>query len=138
MNFKKSDREIPAVVMPACSVDKVLKGQKALVTGANSGIGKGIAVALGQAGADVVVNYVTGDESAQQVVEEIQKSGSNSFAYKADISKEDQIKKMFQRMFDEFSTIDILVNNAGIQKDAPIDEMTLDKWNMVINVNLTG
>ncbi len=138
MSIAINQNNIPEVIMPGCSIEKVLKGQKALVTGANSGIGKGIAIALGQAGADVVVNYVAGDEAAQQVVAEIEAIGSEAFAYQADVSDEQQVKEMFQRMFKKFGTIDILVNNAGIQKDAPIDEMTLEQWNLVINVNLTG
>lgn len=124
--------------MPECSIEKVLKGQKALVTGASSGIGKGIAIALGQAGADVVVNYVAGEKAAQEVVEAIKAAGSQAFAHQADVSDKQQVKDMLQQMFKEFGTIDILVNNAGIQKDAPIDEMTLEQWKRVIDVNLTG
>jgi len=133
-----NEEKYPAVTMPQCQTEKVLIGQKALVTGANSGIGKAVAVALGQAGADVVVNYVRGDEQAYEVVDEIQKAGSRSYAHPADVSREDQVQAMFQKMFSELGTIDILVNNAGLQKDAPITEMTLDDWNLVINVNLTG
>ncbi len=113
-------------------------GQKALITGANSGIGKGIALALGQAGADVVVNYVSNRDSAQEVVDKIKASGSNAMAIQADVSDESQVKAMFKRMLDEWATIDILVNNAGIQKDAPFDEMSLEQWETVLNVNLTG
>lgn len=130
--------KIPDVVMPTCGIEKILSGQKALVTGANSGIGKGIALALGQAGADVVVNYFSGEEAAKEVVDEITNSGSNAIAHKADVSKEDHVQAMFRRMLKEFGTIDILINNAGLQKDAPFDEMTLDQWNGVISVNLTG
>jgi glucose 1-dehydrogenase len=117
---------------------KLLKGQKALVTGANSGIGLAVAVALGQAGADVVVNYVRGDEAAQEVVNTIKKNGTNAMAIMADVSKEDQVQAMFKKMIGEFGTIDILVNNAGLQQDANIDEMTLQQWNTVISINLTG
>ena len=124
--------------MPTCGIEKILNGQKALVTGANSGIGKGIAIALGQAGADVVVNYFSGEEAAREVADEIVRSGSKASTHKADVSKEDQVQAMFQRMLKEFGTIDILINNAGLQKDAPFDEMTLDQWNDVISVNLTG
>ncbi len=138
MNDIKDKKDLPEVIMPTCSMEKVLKGQKALVTGASSGIGKGIAIALGQAGADVVVNYIAGDDAAGQVVEEIKAAGSEAFAHKADVSDEQQVKAMFKHMFNEFGTIDILVNNAGIQKDAPIDKMTLEQWNLVIKVNLTG
>src|SRR6266487_249690 len=129
---------LPEVVMPTCTVQQVLRGQKALVTGANSGIGLGVALALGQAGADVVVNYVSSDDAAQQVVEDIKQSGVQAYAHKADVSKEDQVQAMFQRMFAEFGTIDILINNAGLQRDAAFDQMTLEQWNTVININLTG
>ncbi len=130
--------DLPEVVMPTCPINKVLKGQKALVTGASSGIGKGIAIALGHAGADVVVNYLSGDEEAEKVLAEVNRCGRQGYMHKADISKEDQVQAMFQKMIKEFGTIDILVNNAGIQKDAPLDQMTLAEWNLVLGVNLTG
>ena len=130
--------ELPDVVMPACPVVKILKGQKALVTGASSGIGKAIAIALGEAGADVVVNYRSGDAVALEVVERASQCGSKCYAHQADVSNEEQVKEMFARMLREFGTIDILVNNAGLQQDAKFEEMTLDQWNTVIGVNLTG
>jgi glucose 1-dehydrogenase len=123
---------------PSRPVPRVLAGQKALVTGANSGIGRAVAIALGQAGADVVVNYVVADATAEQVVAEINESGSDAYAYKADVSQEDQVQSMFRRMREEFGTIDILVNNAGLQRDAAFHDMTMTQWNTVINVNLTG
>src|SRR2546422_11435053 len=129
---------LPEVMMPTCTVQQVLRGQKALVTGANSGIGLGVAMALGRAGADVVVNYVSSDEAAQQVVEDIKQSGVQAYAHKADVSREDQVQAMFQRMFAEFGTIDILINNAGLQRDVAFDQMTLEQWNTVIGINLTG
>ena len=129
---------LPEVVMPTCPIRKVLKGQKALVTGANSGIGKGIAMALAHAGADVVVNFRTNPEAAEQVVREGAHCGSRLYAHQADISDEAQVQAMFRRMFDEFGTIDILVNNAGLQQDAPLEQMTLRQWNAVLGVNLTG
>ena len=128
----------PEVVMPRCEPERVLKGQKALVTGANSGIGQAVAFGLGQAGADVVVNFVRGQAAANEVVGEIQKAGSRAYAHRADVSDENQVQDMFRKMFSEFGTIDILINNAGLQKDAPFDEMTLDDWKLVIDVNLTG
>lgn len=115
-----------------------LKGQSALVTGANSGIGKAVAIALGNEGANVVVNYVTKPEMAQEVVDEIKSSGGNAIALAADVSKEDQVQAMFQEMYKEFGTIDILVNNAGLQKDSPFENMSLADWQLVIDVNLTG
>jgi len=123
---------------PTVEPRRLLRGQKALVTGANSGIGLATAVALGQAGADVVVNYVTGDDRAEAVVEQIRQSGVRAYAHRADVSNEDQVKDMFGRMLSELGTIDILVNNAGWQKDSPFVEMTLAQWNEVIGVNLTG
>src|SRR5262252_8363911 len=128
----------PEIVMSMSPVSHVLKGQKALVTGANSGIGQGVALALGQAGADVVVNYVASDEAAERVVEEIKHNGVQAYSHRADVSKEEQVQAMFQRMFEEFGTIDILINNAGLQRDAPFDQMTLEQWNTVLSVNLTG
>ena len=110
--------ELPDVVMPACPVVKILKGQKALVTGANSGIGKAIAIALGEAGADVVVNYHSAAAAAPEVVEHASRCGSKCYAHQADVSNEEQVKEMFARMLKEFGTIDILVNNAGLQQDA--------------------
>jgi glucose 1-dehydrogenase len=123
---------------PSLPVHRLLAGQKALVTGANSGIGQGVAIGLGQAGADVVVNYVSGDEAANAVVDQIRRSGVNAFAHKADVSSEDQVADMFKHMVQEFGTIDILVNNAGLQRDAAFREMTLERWNTVLGVNLTG
>ena len=124
--------------VPKVTIHPLLSGQKALVTGANSGIGRGVAIALGQAGADVVVNYVTGDDTANAVVEEIRASGVNAIAYKADVSMEGQVAAMFAHTVQEFGTVDILVNNAGLQRDAPFKEMTFAQWNTVIGVNLTG
>jgi glucose 1-dehydrogenase len=129
---------LPKPVTPDCQVPKLLKGQKALVTGANSGIGKAVAIALGQAGADVVVNYVRDNPSANDVVRIISGYGVRAIAIQADVSQEPQVEAMFAGMLKEFGTIDILVNNAGLQKDAPIEEMTLAQWSTVIGVNLTG
>jgi len=131
-------RAVPEVVMPNPPVHSLLSGQKALVTGANSGIGKGVALALGRAGADVVVNYVTGDEAAEAVVQEIRAGGSKAYAHKADVSNEGEVQAMFKKMLAELGTIDILVNNAGLQRDAPFEQMTLEQWNTVIGINLTG
>ncbi|MFJ9576734.1 SDR family oxidoreductase [Streptomyces sp. NPDC101191] len=124
----------PQDVIPA----RLLHGQKALVTGANSGIGKATAIGLGRAGADVVVNYVAGREAAEEVAEEIASFGVRSAAYEADVSQEDQVVAMMDRMVQEFGTIDILVANAGLQRDARVADMTLGQWQKVIDVNLTG
>ena len=132
------EKNLPEVVMPACSINKILKGQKALVTGGSSGIGKAIAIALGHAGADVVVNYSREGTEAPAVVDEIKRSGAQAFSYQADVSQETDVQAMFAKMFEAFGTIDILINNAGLQKDSPFDKMSLQDWQLVINVNLTG
>nr|WP_309234242.1 SDR family oxidoreductase [Streptomyces lunaelactis] len=116
----------------------LLKGQKALVTGANSGIGRATAIGLGRAGADVVVNYVADRDAAEQVVDEIKGFGVRAAAYEADVSQEDQVIAMVDGMVQEFGTIDILVANAGLQRDARLTDMTLAQWQKVLDVNLTG
>lgn len=115
-----------------------LKKQTCIVTGANSGIGRAVAVAMARDGANVVVNYVFGDEAAQQVVDEIKQAGGIAIAVKADVSKEDQVIAMFQETVATFGTVDILVNNAGLQRDSAFHNMTLKDWQFVLDVNLTG
>jgi glucose 1-dehydrogenase len=128
----------PPVVMPAVEVRRILAGQTCLVTGANSGIGEAVALAMGQAGADVVVNYVTAPEAAEAVAEMIRGLGVKALALRADVSREDEVQAMFARAIGELGTVDVLVANAGLQRDAPFEEMTLQQWNTVIGVNLTG
>ena len=129
---------LPKPVMPRVPPQSLLLGQKAIVTGASSGIGRAIAVAIAQAGADVVVNYVAGADKAEQVCEEIRALGVQALAIRADVSDEAQVKDMFARMLREFGTVDVLVNNAGLQQDAAFEDLTLAQWNKVIGVNLTG
>jgi glucose 1-dehydrogenase len=119
-------------------MDQPLKGQIALVTGAASGIGAGVARALGAAGAAVVVNYVTNPDAAEAVAEEIRAAGAPAIALQADVSNEAEVREMFAKALARLGTIDVLVNNAGLQQDAPLTEMTLAQWNKVIGVNLTG
>lgn len=118
--------------------DAPLKGQKALVTGASSGIGAGVARALAAAGADVVVNYISSLADAEKIVGEIKAAGGNAIPLRADVSSESDVKAMFEAMLKAFGTIDILVNNAGLQDDAPFADMTLAQWNKVISTNLTS
>ena len=124
--------------VPHVAYDPVLMGQPALVTGANSGIGKAVALGLARAGADVVVNYVTNPEAAEEVVHEIEAMGRRSIALKADVSREDEVEKMFADAIAYLGTLHIVVSNAGLQRDAPFDQMTLEQWNTVIGINLTG
>ena len=137
MSSNSIDRQRDAGAPPV-KIHPLLVGQKALVTGANSGIGRGVALALAQAGADVVVNYVTGDAAADAVVEEIRGVGVKAIAHRADVSVEDEVAGMFARVVKEFGTVDILINNAGLQRDSAFHSMTLAEWNTVLGVNLTG
>src|SRR5215510_9563913 len=119
---------------------KKLEGQVAIITGSSSGIGAGCAIEMAKAGATVVVNYpVPGaKEMAEQVVAEIASNGGRAMSYKCDVSKEGEVIQMFKDVVAQFGTVDILVNNAGLQRDAKFTEMTLEQWNFVIGVNLTG
>jgi glucose 1-dehydrogenase len=132
-----SPNEIPAA-HARLEGGRVLAGQKAIVTGANSGIGRSVAIGLGAAGADVVVNYVVDEPAADEVVELIRQAGSQAFAWRSDVSSESDVTAMFTRAIAVFGTVDILVNNAGLQRDAAFQDMTLQQWNTVIGVNLTG
>ncbi|ADI37814.1 SDR family oxidoreductase [Waddlia chondrophila] len=140
MENVQPEESLPDAAVPSCRIRKVLKGQKALVTGGDSGIGKGIALSLAQAGADIVVNYASNEAAAGETVEEIKQKNPEVqvFAHQTDVSDESQVQGMFKGMIKQFGAIDILVNNAGLQQDSPFHEMTLEKWNKVINVNLTG
>ena len=124
--------------LPVAPYQPVLTGQPALVTGANSGIGKAVALGLARAGADVVVNYVVDPGEADAVVHEIEAIGRKAIAIKADVSKEDEVEQMFAAAAEHFGTLHIVVSNAGLQRDSAFTDMTLDQWNNVIGVNLTG
>ncbi len=133
-----SSSAAPASSAPQLAAQRILSGQKALVTGANSGIGRGVALALGEAGADVVVNYVTDEPAAREVVTQIERSGGKARAIQADVSSEAAVDAMFDETLSAFGTLDILVANAGLQRDAAFAEMTLAQWHTVLEVNLTG
>jgi len=115
-----------------------LWGQKALVTGASSGIGRGVALAFGRAGADVAVNWSSGEQGALETVRELEALGVQALAVRADVSEEAQLLAMFAAARDRFGCLDILVNNAGMQRDASFAELTVETWNKVLGVNLTG
>ena len=116
----------------------VLAGQPALVTGANSGIGEAVALGLAQAGADVAVNYVVHPEAAEEVAHKIEGFGRRAIVVKADVSKEDEVEAMYAAAVREFGTLHISVSNAGLQRDSTFAEMTMEQWNTVIAINLTG
>jgi len=115
-----------------------LTNQKALVTGADSGIGAAIVRAYTNAGAAVGINYVGPDKEAQAIADEIRKEGGAAILLKADVSKERDVRSMFEQFIDAFGRVDIVVANAGMQQDAPTAQMTLKQWNKVLEVNLTG
>ena len=117
-----------------------LQNQVAIVTGASSGIGAGVAKALAAAGATVIINYPVDAAmpGANTVLNEIIKAGGQGMIARADVSKEADVQNMFAEVIRQFGTVDILVNNAGLQKDAAFQDMTLEQWNFVLGVNLTG
>ena len=114
--------DLPKPVVPKMENRKLLKGQKAIVTGASSGIGRSIALALGHAGAAVCVNYVAGEDKAQAMVDELQGHGHTAFSFRADVSSETEVAAMFEAVRDEFGTADILVNNAGYGLFSPVEQ----------------
>ena len=117
---------------------RVLQGRRAIVTGASSGIGRAIAIALGRAGAVVAVNYANDARGAEAVVDEIRAGGRDALAVKADVSKPGDAEALFAAAVSRFGGVDIAVMNAGIQRDAPFADMRVDDWQRVIDVNLTG
>ena len=129
---------LPYSTAPPVAVHKLLTGQKALVTGANSGIGQGVAIALGQAGPTSSSTMSTATLPPTPWWTRSGNPAPGPMRYKADVSSEDQVAAMFARMMQEFGTIDILVNNAGLQRDSAFKDMTLAQWNTVLGVNLTG
>ncbi|MDD1963918.1 glucose 1-dehydrogenase [Pseudomonas putida] len=115
-----------------------LKGQVALVTGASSGLGAAAAKGLADSGAAVVVNFHSQAAPAEKLVDEIRAAGGQAIAVGADVSKEEEVEQLFEKTIEAFGRLDILLANSGLQQDAAIDQMTLEQWNTVINVNLTG
>ncbi|HXB92225.1 MAG TPA: SDR family oxidoreductase [Puia sp.] len=121
-------------------MEKKLQGQIAIVTGASSGIGAGVSQSLAAAGAIVVINHPVAatQPPAETVLAEIKAAGGDGITYQCDVSKEEEVKKMFADVVKTYGTVDILVNNAGLQRDSPFQDMTLEQWNYVLGVNLTG
>jgi glucose 1-dehydrogenase len=128
----------PPNEMPPAPIHKVLVGQKALVTGASKGLGQAMAIGFAQAGADVLVNYRGDRAGAEHTVRTIEEMGRKAVLFEADVAKEDQVQAMFKFMIDTFGRLDICVSNSAVQQNAPVDEMTLEQWQRVIDVNLTG
>lgn len=121
-------------------MEKKLTGQVAIITGASSGIGAGVAKSLSASGATVVINYpvAPAKPAADAVLAEIVSAGGVGMTAMCDVSKEEDVQKMFADTVQQYGTVDILINNAGLQKDSPFESMTLEQWNFVLGVNLTG
>ena len=138
LRFMPMPPYVPPNEMPQVPYSRVLEGQKAMITGASKGLGAGIALGFAKAGADVLINYNSDEKGAREIASEVERLGQKALVVKANVANESDVLKMYEAMFDTFGRIDILVANSGIQINAPIDEMTLDQWNTVIDVNLTG
>jgi glucose 1-dehydrogenase len=128
----------PPNEMPPSRIHKVLVGQKALVTGASKGLGQAIAIGYAEAGADVLVNYNGDRAGAEETARAIEAMGRKAIVFKADVSKEAEVTAMFAEAMKQFGRLDIVVPNAAHQLNAPVDEMTMEQWQRVIDVNLTG
>jgi glucose 1-dehydrogenase len=128
----------PPNEMPPAPIHRVLAGQKALVTGASKGLGQAMAIGFARAGADVLVNYHSDEEGARQTAEIIEREGARAVIFRANVAKEHEVAAMFEHMQESFGRLDICVPNSAIQLNARVDEMTLDQWQGVIDVNLTG
>jgi len=115
-----------------------LAGQTAIVTGASKGIGAGIAKALGAAGAAVVVNYATSREGADRVVAEIAGKGGRAIAVQGDVSKADDVRRLFEETKKAFGSVDVLVNNAGVFKFEPLEAVTEEEFHREFNINVLG
>ncbi|MCG2717589.1 MAG: SDR family NAD(P)-dependent oxidoreductase [Nanoarchaeota archaeon] len=113
-----------------------LKGKNAVVTGSSRGIGKGIAISLAKAGASVVINYRSKKEEADKVVKEIKKLGVKAIAIQGDVSKKQDVVKMFQEIKKEWGKLHILVNNAGVVAFNSIENISEEEWDKIIDVNL--
>ncbi|PUZ30284.1 glucose 1-dehydrogenase [Chitinophaga costaii] len=117
-----------------------LQNQVAIVTGSSSGIGEGVALALSKAGATVVINHsrASSRSEADAVLAKITAQGGQAIIIQCDVSQEQEVQQMFAQTIQAFGTVDILVSNAGLQQDAAFTDMTLEQWNKVIGINLTG
>lgn len=131
-NYTPPNDAPPAVFYP------VIKGQNALVTGASKGLGQAIAIGFAKAGAKVLINYNSDEAGAIETQQIIEKFGGTAILFKADVASESEVKSMFQCAVQAFGRLDIVVPNSGIQLNATVDEMSLEQWQNVININLGG
>ncbi len=118
--------------------NKILSGKVALVTGASRGIGKAIAISLGELGAEVIVNYTASEAAAEEVAKSINDKGGSSYKLKFDVSEEESVNKAINQIIRDSGKIDILINNAGITRDGLLMRMKASHWDEVLNTNLKG
>ena len=123
---------------PATESEVALSGRTALVTGSSRGIGRAIAISLAEVGADVVVNYRSGQEAAEETVSRIGEAGQEAIAVQADVSAEEDLVALVEATESELGTIDVLVNNAGIARHVPTDDLTREEWDVHMATNLTA
>ncbi|WZL74810.1 3-oxoacyl-[acyl-carrier-protein] reductase [Clostridiaceae bacterium 35-E11] len=115
-----------------------LSGKTAIITGGSRGIGKAIALKLAELGANVVVNYTSNPQKAEEVVKAVKNMGRDALALKADVSNSEEVQMFMKEVEKHFDTIDILINNAGITKDTLLMKMKEDDWDQVVAINLKG
>jgi 3-oxoacyl-[acyl-carrier protein] reductase len=115
-----------------------MRAKTCVVTGASSGIGRGIAERFGQEGCRVVVNYRSAEESAEETVARVEEAGGSAIAVQADVTDLDDVERMRTRTHDAFGRADVLVNNAGITQDTQFKKMTHEEWDVVLDVHLDG
>lgn len=115
-----------------------LHGKVGIVTGASTGIGRGIATRFGKEKMKVVINYLYDPDEAEQAAEKVRIGGGEAIVVKADVTSTEQMESLIKTAVSEFGTLDVMVNNAGIESSAPTHELSLAEWNRVIEVNLTG
>ncbi|MBI4287642.1 MAG: 3-oxoacyl-ACP reductase FabG [Chloroflexi bacterium] len=116
----------------------LLEGKTAVITGSSRGIGRAISLGFAREGASIVVNYLKEREKAEAVVKEIEGLGRKACAIQADVSNYEQAEGLLKGAVDRFGQVDILVNNAGLNWDATLGKMTVEMWQKVLDVNLTG
>lgn len=115
-----------------------LEGKTVLVTGGSRGIGKAIALAFAKEGANVIINYTSNVEAAEDTVKEIENLNVKGLAVKANISKSEEVQRLMDEIEENFDNIDILINNAGVTKDNLFVKMKEEDWDEVMDINLKG
>ena len=115
-----------------------LAGKIALVTGGNTGIGRGVALAYADEGADVAIAWIAREPEARSLVAEVERRGRRALAVRCDVTREADVQGLVQGVVERFGRLDVLVNNAGIQRAQPITEMTVDDWERMMAVHLRG